>query len=173
LSYIALNQGDAVGLMSFSGNRNVWLNPIKGSGRINTILNTVYNLQVCSNESDYSLASEVLFKRHKKRSLLILISNSRDENIEELSAVLALLKKRHLVLFANLRERVLDKTMETPITDFNQAISYCATVDFLHKRSESMKKLALKGLITLDVVPNQLPISIVNAYYKLKRGGQL
>ncbi len=124
LSYVALHQGDAVGLMSFSGTKNVWLNPKKGSGRINTILNTVYNLQVCPNESDYSSAAKVFFNRHKKRSLVILISNSRDENIEELSAALSLLKKRHLVLFANLREEILDQIMEKPITNFDQAISY-------------------------------------------------
>ncbi len=173
LSYVALNQGDAVGLMSFSGVKNVWLNPLKGSGSINTILNTVYNLHACANDSDYSVAAETFFKRHKKRSLVVLVSNSRDENIDELATVLTLLKKRHLVLFANLREQVLEDIKEIPVTNFEEAISYSATIDFLQKRTECMKKLNHRNIITLDVTARQLPIAIVNAYHKIKRSGQL
>ncbi|MBU3917160.1 DUF58 domain-containing protein [bacterium] len=173
LSYVALRQGDAVGLMSFSGKENVWINPLKGSSRINTILNSVYSLHACSKNSDYIAAAEQFFKRQKKRSLVILISNSRDDNIEELAIALSLLKKRHLVLFANLREQVLDTTLKTPVTSFEEALSFSATSEFLHKRAKAMKGLTHRNVISLDVTAKQLPVAIINAYHKLKRRGQL
>lgn len=173
LSYVALRQGDAVGLMSFSGEKNVWLQPLKGSSSINTILNTVYDLQPCISDSDYRAAAEKFYQRQKKRSLVVLISNSRDENIEELLATLNFLRKRHLVLFANLQEQVLRTIMKTPITNFDQAISYASTVQFFQHRQEGMKQLNMRGVITLDVTTEKLPVAILNNYHRLKRSGQL
>ncbi len=173
LSYVALHQGDAVGLMSFSGKENIWINPQKGSSRINTILNSVYSLQACSKNSDYISAAEQFFKRQKKRSLVVLISNSRDDNIDELAIALSLLKRRHLVLFANLREQVLDTTLQTPVTTFEEALSFSATSEFLHKRTKAMRGLSHRNVISLDTTSQKLPVAIINAYHKLKRQGKL
>ncbi len=172
LAYVALKQGDAVGLMTFAGNKRC-LPPKKGQSNINTILNTVYDLQAGHHNSDYlSVASEVV-THLKKRALIIILTNLRDEDSRTLTAALHLLKKHHLVLLASLRETILDATLKKPVTDFKQALQYTSTQHYLHLRQQSQEALQLKGCQVLDVIPEKLPTAIVNRYLDIKRGGLL
>jgi uncharacterized protein (DUF58 family) len=44
LSYVALRQGDAVGMSTFAGDKPCHVAPVKGSGQLNVLLNAVYDL---------------------------------------------------------------------------------------------------------------------------------
>jgi len=57
LSYVALRQGDAVGLMTFSGEDQRWFSPRKGQHNVQNILNTVYDLQPSTSSPDYGKAA--------------------------------------------------------------------------------------------------------------------
>lgn len=57
--------------------------------------------------SDYTRAAADSIRRHRKRGLLVLITNCRDEDATELSVALGLLRSRHLVVLANLREKIV------------------------------------------------------------------
>ena len=46
LSYVALRQGDAVGLSTFASEQPRYLAPVKGTSHLNTLLNTVYDLNL-------------------------------------------------------------------------------------------------------------------------------
>ncbi len=107
LSYVALRQGDAVGLMTFSGEDQRWFSPRKGQHNVQNILNTVYDLQPSTSSPDYSKAATDLLIRHKKRALVIILTNTRDEDSDDLLPAINILKKRHLVLLA--RKPVLEK----------------------------------------------------------------
>jgi len=173
LSYIALRQGDAVGLMSFAAEKQLWIPPKKGPGHVNHLLNSVYDLHPTSNGADYRTVAENFLRRHRKRALVILVSNSRNENLDDLKEALRFLQKRHLVLFANLREEVLNQTVEAPIEGLNQALRYSGTVEYLRKRETSQEELTREGIISLDVTAKHLPIAMVNSYHELKRSGRI
>ena len=114
LAYVGLRQGDAVGLMTMSGDER-FLAPRKSRAMVNRILNTVYDLQPGLLTSDYYQAAVNLSKRLRKRALIVIISNLRDEDDDTLLPALRLLQKRHLVLFASLRERALDEAVDLPV----------------------------------------------------------
>jgi len=172
LSYVALRQGDALGLMTFSGSQR-WLAPRKGRSTINAVLNTVYDLQPSTNASDYLYAANQLMRKQNKRALVILISNLRDEDSDELLPALQLLGKKHLVLLASLQERILSEVLEQPVYNFNDALRYVATLDYLKSRQRAHDVLKSYGVIYLDTVPEQLPVKMVNRYLEIKRGGRL
>ncbi len=172
LSYVALKQGDALGLMTFSGEER-WLAPRKGMNTVNTVLNTVYDLQPSTHTSDYLHAANQLLIKQRKRALVILISNLRDEDNDELLPALQLLRKKHLVLLASLQERVLAEVLEQPVYDLEDALRYTATLSYLQQRQQAHNSLKKHGIVYLDTIPDQLPIKIINRYLDIKRSGIL
>ena len=172
MSYVALRQGDAVGLLSF-GNGKRWVPACKGAGSVNTLLNAVYDLHTASVASDYTAAIKELLTRQRKRSLVVLITNTRDENNEDLIPAIKLLKKYHLVLVANLRENVLDEAQEQPVDNFQEALRYAGTVEYLDHRKTAQNELLSKGVFSIDCLPRQLASDLVNRYLDIKRSGSL
>ena len=172
LSYVALRQGDSVGLMSFGGNQR-WLPSSKGAANINRILNHVYDLQPTTNASDYSGAAQFLVQRQRKRSMVILVTNTRDEDVDDLMASIHLLRKHHLILLASIVEPVLKQVMEQPVRSLEDAYRYCGGSDYLARRRKMQRKLRDSGVFVLDVLPEQLPIAVINSYLEIKRAGYL
>lgn len=172
LSYVALRQGDALGLMTFSGEAR-WLAPRKGVNTINLILNMLYDLQPCVQASDYLTAAHQLMQRHRRRALVILISNLRDEDSSDLTPALALLRQKHLVLLASLQEQSLGEVMKMPIVQFEDALRYAATHDYLQQRTQAHEQMAHQGGLYLDTTPAELPVRMVNRYLEIKCSGRL
>ena len=172
LAYVALRQGDAVGLLSFSGGKR-WLAPQKGVASISTITHALYDLHTSTQASDYSSVAQQLMVLQRKRSLLIMLSNVHDENSDDLTAALKLLKRRHLVLLANLRESLLENVIDNPIENFAQALQYAGTFEYLVTRKKVQERFIRSGILCLDTTPKRLPIEIVNQYLDIKRTGRL
>lgn len=172
ISYIALRQGDSVGVLSF-GHSERWIAPQKGSDRVNVILNGLYDLQTSNRAPDYLAAAEKLARLQQKRSLVILVTNTRDEELDELALALDLLRKRHIVLIANVRESSLDRATQTPVASFEHAMEYCGAIDFAQQKRHLTNLLNSKGLITLDCLAAELPVKIANSYWDIKRAGAL
>lgn len=172
VSYIALRQGDNVSLMSFS-NQHRWIPPQKGVERVKVLLNGIYDLHANQSTADYITAAEKLAVLQPKRSLVILVTNSRDEDISELLLAVKLLKKRHLVMVANIREQVLDQLNETPVHTFDDALNYAGVRRFLHERSTSHNKLITSGVYAIDCTASELAVRVSNAYLEIKSAGVL
>jgi len=172
LAYVALRQGDALGLMTFSGEPR-WLPPRKGINTLNAVLNSLYDLQPTMQASDYLQAANQLMIRHPRRALVIVISNLRDEESDELLPALQLLRRKHLVLLASLQERILNEVLAQPIDHFEDALRYTATHHYLSQRHQAHEIYKEHGIIYFDTEPEQLPIMMVNRYLEIKRGGRL
>ncbi len=173
LTYVALRQGDALGLMTFGSHEQRWLAPRKGMNSVNVVLNTVYDLQPSLHTSDYLSTAKQLMTRLNKRALIILVSNLRDEDHEELIPAMKLLQRRHLVLLASLQESILNKVLDQPVNHFKEALRYAATHEYLYRRRQAHEVLQRHGVLYLDTEPDYLPISLVNRYLEIKRIGIL
>jgi uncharacterized protein (DUF58 family) len=172
LAYVGLRQGDAVGLMTMSGEER-FLAPHKSRDTVNRILNAVYDLQPSLLTSDYYRAAVRLSQRLRKRALIVIISNLRDEDDDTLRPALRLLQQRHLVLFASLREKALDDAVALPVQDFDSALMHAAAVDYRTQRDAAFQRLKLANVVTLDVPPQKLAMALVNQYLEVKRSGRL
>lgn len=172
LSHVALRQGDAVGLMTFSGEER-WLSPRKSISNINQILNTVYDLQPASYSPDYTSAASKLMAYQRRRALIILITNLRDEDTEDLMPAIKIMQKRHLVLLASLKEKVIDTMLQASISDFDSALDHAAAQQYAKHRRQTHQRLDHEGVLHLDVNPEKLPITMVNHYLDIKSSGRL
>jgi uncharacterized protein (DUF58 family) len=172
MAYVSLRQGDAVGLMTMSGVSR-WLAPRKSRATVNSILNGVYDLQPTTASTDYHVAAVALMQRLRKRALVVILSNLRDEDDDTVAPALKLLQSRHLVLFASLREAILSRALSTRVDTFDRAVTHAATADYLRNRELMFRKLERHGAACMDVEPADLPIALVNRYIDIKRSGKL
>ncbi|MEZ6183385.1 MAG: DUF58 domain-containing protein [Planctomycetota bacterium] len=172
LGYVALRQGDAVGFMTFSGSRR-WLPPTKGGAGMSAILNQLYDLETSVQPSDYLEAARRLMARQKRRALVILVTNLRDEDDTELMPALMTLRRRNLVLLASLREEAIRMATDRPIQDLRDALFVAEGHRFSRERHTLHEKARQGGTQVLDVEPQQLPVSLVNRYLDIKRTGRL
>jgi uncharacterized protein (DUF58 family) len=173
LAYVALRQGDAAGLMTFASEAPRFVPPRKSRATLNVFLDALYDLQPTLRPPDYHSAAIELSKRLKRRSLVIVLSNMRDEDEETLAPALALLERRHLVLFANLREAVIDELRTGPVADLEDALRYAAGAVYERDRVAALRAVSSSGAILLDTPPAELAFSLVNRYLDLKRSGRV
>ncbi|CAN7665413.1 DUF58 domain-containing protein [Pseudomonas sp. GL-B-26] len=171
LSYVALRQGDAVGLSTFACDRPHYLAPVKGTDQLKVLLNTVYDLNSTQRPADYQAAASQLLARQKRRALVVLVTNLRDEDDEELLTAVKRLSKQHRVLVASLREDVLDTLRHTPVQTLPEALAYCGTVDYLNERAELHERLSAHGVSVVDARPRELGSQIVTRYLAWKKAG--
>lgn len=172
LAYVAQQQGDAVGLLTFGGQRR-WLPPYKGDGVVRELLSRTYDLEATHEAADFPVAARELMSLQKRRALVVLLTNTRDEDQGDLLAAVSLLKRRHLVVVANLRESLLDEVLETPVREIDGALRFHTVYGYLEQRQQAFERLRHQGAITLDLQAPQLPVALVNGYLTLKASGAL
>lgn len=172
VSYLALRQGDGVGLFA-SGGDSRWVAPQRGMGAIDALLRASYDLQARPVATDYLAAATELSLRQRRRSLVMLVTNVRDEDIEDLLAAVRLLQRQHLVCVASLRERELDTALEQPVETLQDATQAGAIARYLQLRNEAHEALRSHRVMVLDVTADALPGALVERYLAVKRDGLL
>ncbi len=173
LGHVALRQGDAVGLSTFSTGQDRYLAPVKGPSQLNTLLNSVYDLNTTRKSADYSAAARQLLARQKRRALVVLMTNVRDEDDEELLSAVKLLGQKHRILVVSLREEVLDTLRQSPVQTYEEALLYCGTIDFLNARTALHQRLGAHGIPVLDSRPADLGPELISRYLSWKKSGAL
>jgi uncharacterized protein (DUF58 family) len=172
LAHVALRQGDAVGMLTMGGVHR-YLEPRKSIGAVHTMLNRVYDLEPTLAVPDYDQAARDVMRHVRRRALVILLTNLRDEDDEDLLPALRLLRTRHLVVLASLREAIISRALSARVDSFERAVTHAAAAEYLGLRERVFRRVAATGVLALDVEPERLPITLVNRYLELKREGRL
>ena len=173
LTYVALKQGDAVGAMTFGTvERHQRFFPAqKGRLALNALMGQLYDVEPTTTHADFLAAAQDLLTRHRKRSLVILVTNFRDEDSTELAHALRLLRSRHLVLLASLRERVVREMIDQPLATGAAAIEVASAHLYEQSRRDAFNRLAARDVLMVDAEPQLLGVQLVNRYHAVKRAG--
>lgn len=172
VSHVALRQGDQVAVKSFGGTDR-WLPPVKGSHAMPVLLNHLYDYQTTAAPSDFSGAVEQLMSRQRRRSLVILLTNLRGEDGKELIPALQVLRSRHLVLLASMRERVVEDSISDPVESFSSALKFLAADRYVQERREILASLGAAGVLTLDSTARDFAVALANCYFDIKAAGRI
>lgn len=172
VAWLGLRQGDAVGFMA-AGGPSRWVPPRRGMGALDRLLRASYDLQPEAVATDYLALAAQLAVRQPRRALVMLATNVRDEDSEELLAAVRLLQRRHLVCVASLREQVLDAALDADVADLDGAVTAGAAAHYLQQRAAAHEALRRHRVMTLDVAPADLPAALVERYLAVKRDGLL
>jgi uncharacterized protein (DUF58 family) len=175
LAYVALREGDEVGVLTFGnppgGARH--FAPRKGLGTLGALMNALVDLQPSATHSDYAAAVREVTRTQPQRALVIMLTNFRDEDADELRPALQLLRRRHLALVASLRERVIGSLAARALNAPRRGIEVAAAHLFEQTRRDAFARVVNHDALSIDVEPAQLATALVNRYHAVKRAGLL
>ncbi len=174
LAHVALSRGDRVGLCTFSSRVHAWVPPRPHLGQLRLITDALYDLRGDFSETDHGRCLRLLSARHRKRALLIVLTDFVDaETARDMIGHLQRAARRHLVLFAALKDMFLDRAARsrphTPLEGYRKA----AALELLRERRAVLEQLRQRGAHVLDVEPAGLTPPVINRYLEITRRGEL
>jgi uncharacterized protein (DUF58 family) len=169
LSYVALRQGDSVGMICFSDQVHAYVPPRAGMNQMNNLLHASFDRFPKLVESRYDQAFLYLATHCQKRSLVVLMTNVIDEvNSMQIERYLASVVGRHLPLGVLMRDhRIFDVADSQPRDDV-ELYRAAAAADILTWRHQVLTDLEHKGVRVLDVFPEDATAPLVNKYLEIK-----
>lgn len=169
LGYVALRQGDSVGLITFSDEIHGFVPARSGMNQMNRLLHASFNRFPRLVESRYDQAFRYLASHCRKRSLVVLVTNVIDEvNAHQVERYLGSLVGRHLPLGVMLRDRRLFEAADVEQPGDEELWPAAAAAGILTWRHQTLIDLASKGVLSLDVLPEDMTAPLVNRYLEIK-----
>ena len=169
-AFVALRQGDSVGLLSFAGQPR-WVPPVKGRLQISQLLDQIYDLDSSLATSDYLEVAQQLMTRQSKRSLIILISSIEPEDRDDLSRAAKMLSQHHLLLVASMRQQVVTDAQNTEIVSIEDALKFCGASQQMNNQAAMLANLRSENVIVTDTKPSHMHSALISEYMALKRSG--
>ena len=163
---VALRQGDKVSVQCFAAEPFYWSGQSRTAQAISTMLAQLHNIHSRAEASDYVAAAKALRSTLKQRSTVVLVTHSRNENMEELSVAARLLGDKHNVVVADINDGELRRVLAQKPLDFDNALSYVGALEYQDKRLSAQRRLRSLGTDVMDVRPHQLVGALVQAYQR-------
>ena len=169
LSHVALRQGDSVGLLCFSDCVHTYVPPRSGRKQMNQLMHAVFDRFPKLTESRYDEAFLYLNTHCKKRSLVILVTNLIDEvNSHQIEQYLGNVVGRHLALGVLLRDHRLFDAAEVTQPTGRNLYTAAAAAEILTWRHQVLTDLEHRGVLSLDVFPEDMTAPLLNRYLDIK-----
>jgi uncharacterized protein (DUF58 family) len=169
LAHVALIRGDQVGLLAFSDRVRAYVPPGGGARRIGRLVHSVHNVFPELVEPRYDRAFVELEKRCRKRSLVVLMTNLFDDvNAQIVSDHLGNLVGRHLPLGVLLRDHDVFALADHAPDQGPGFYRGAAAAALLNWRERTLTGLRRRGVLTLDLFPDEMTAPLINQYLQIK-----
>lgn len=169
MGYVALAQGDAVGMLCFSDSVHAYIPPRGGKNQLNRLLQAGFDQFPRLVESRYDQAFLHLSNHCKRRTLVVLMTNLIDEvNAGQVVDYLGNLVGRHLPLGVLMRDRQMFDVADHPTEDPTQLYRSAVASEILCWRDQVIRDLRHRGSLVLDVFPDEMTAPLVNQYLQVK-----
>jgi len=169
LSYVALSQGDSVGLICFSDRVHTYVPPAGGKKHMNRILHAGFNQFPTLVQSRFDKAFLYLSNHCRRRSLVVLISNVIDQvNADQIQNYMQNLIGCHLPLMVLLKDHRLFDAADNPAPEAEVLYRSAAASQLLLWRHQVLHRMKSTGSLTLDVFPEDMSARMINQYLEIK-----
>ena len=169
LSYVALRQGDSVGLICFADQIHNYVPARGGMSQMNRLLHASFDRFPRLVESRYDLAFFHLATHCRKRALVVLVSNLIDEvNSFQVQRYLRAQVGRHLPLGVLLRDHQLFDAAQSQLVSGRDLYRAAAAAEILNWRRQVLTDLEHQGVLVLDTFPEDMTAPLVNRYLDIK-----
>jgi uncharacterized protein (DUF58 family) len=174
LAFVAVRNGDRVGLAIFADGVKRYLPPAAGRGQYRKILDALYSTTPSLTYVDYLALFKELNVRLTRRSLLCVFTDFLDEEqASTMVAPLHRLARRHVPLCLSVKDTALSRLLATPPPGPEEAFQHAVASELLVDREALKSKVSAGGVQMLDVQPDDLSLAAVNRYLDIKARGVL
>lgn len=175
LASVAVQAGDQVGLLLFDNELRAFVPPARGDKALRSIRQALIPAQATLTEPDYASAFRTLATRHRKRSLIVLITDVIDpRSSQALIAHTVRSAMRHLLVVVALRnDELVSAAVPSEHSSSSDLYASVAAEELLGARNEAIVRMRRAGVSVLDVSPKKLATAVVNHYLELKARGSL
>jgi uncharacterized protein (DUF58 family) len=169
-AFVALKDGDRVGLFAFDSRPRAASQPIAGARAFAMLQRVAAGIDYSANETNYTLALATLASDLSRRSLIIVFTEFADTISAELMlTAVGTLLKRHLVLFVVLKDEELEAFAAAEPAgpdDISRAVTAAA---LLRERRLVITRLRHLGVHVLEAPSAEAGTALVDAYLNFKR----
>ncbi|MFD0989766.1 DUF58 domain-containing protein [Mariniflexile jejuense] len=174
ISNVALKKQDKAGIFSFSRKVENRVVAERRPSQMNTILETLYNLNTDFVESDFSRLYIDVKRNLNQRSLLLLYTNF--ETLDALYRQLPYLKaiaKNHLLVVIFFENTELQKLTKTTAINTYDIFEKTIAEKFIYEKKLIVNELQKHGIQSILTAPEHLTINTINKYLEIKARGLL
>lgn len=169
LAYVALRQGDRVGLVVFADSVQHFVAPGRGPGQYRRLLEALYRAESQPTFVDFRRLVEFLRVRVPRRSLLVLFSDLLDETqAQPLAENASLLHRKHLPVCVTMNDPVAERMAQAKVADDRGFYTRVAAIDVLRDRESVKATLGSRGVAVVEAPANELAVATVNRYLEIK-----
>jgi uncharacterized protein (DUF58 family) len=172
LAGTALRQGDRVGALVWGATER-WIPPRRGIASLPSLVNALYDLQARPVASDPATALREALPRLKRRSLVVLLTNFREEDGDDMDQIFRTIQGKHLLVTVWMREKVVDEAARRRPANLDEALETAMAMDYVRERDACRLRWEAGGVLTIDATPEQLCPSLIQRYWDVKKSGAL
>ncbi len=169
LAYVAIKQGDRVGLIAYADGIKRFVPCAGGEKQIHKLIHAVHDVHAELVESHHEEAFLYLQKMERKRSLVVMFSHVLDDvNAMHIEQQCKNLVGRHLPLAVLLRDQSLHQHVEQAPTSSKKLWLTTAAAHICNWRQDLIDRLSAHGSLVLDSDPDDLNAGVISRYLELK-----
>ncbi len=174
IAELASRAGDHVGMLAFAGDVVAMVGPRGGPSQPRRILDALYDVEPSLEAADYRRAFSTLLGRHRRRSLLVLLTDLMEESAQEsLFTAMPALVRRHLVLVGSVTDASIERIARAVPEDSETAYLKAAAAGALERREDAAARLIRMGVGVVDQPPGRLAAALADRYLRIKAYGRL
>lgn len=172
LGWVAVRQGDRVGLLAYADGVKRWVPPRGGPHQVTNLIHALHDLHAEPVESRHEEAFLHLERRERKRSLVVVVTHVLDEvNAGHLERHARLIAGRHLPLIVLLRDPDLHHAVpspDAPPTTPDALWRAGAAATLVNWRAQVIEQLRAAGALVIDCEAAALTSEVVSRYLQIK-----
>ena len=173
-AFVALKEGDRVGLFGFDSRPRLSSSPVSGGRSFALLQRLAAGLDYSASETNYTLALTTLAAGLHRRSLIVVFTEFTDTVSAELMLnALGALLKRHLVLFIVLRDEELESLAAREPREVDDVTRAVTAAALLRERRLVVTRLRHLGAQIVETDHDHAGPALVGAYLELKRRNAL
>ena len=174
LAFVAVRNGDRVGLVVFADGVKSFLAPAAGRTQYRKIVDALYATTPSLTWVDWLALFKELNVRVVRRSLLCVFTDFLDEDqAATLVDPLRRLARRHVPLCISVKDTALAQLLRTTPPEPESAWQHAVASELLLEREAVKRRIGQDGVQIIDVNPEELSLAAVNKYLEIKARGTL
>ncbi len=168
LAAVALQRGDRVGCLAFDARTRAWIPPSRGRRQLERLKDGVFALEPSAEESDLGRALSELAVLHRRRALVLVLSDVADPlSVEAQRNALAEGSRMHRILFAALDDPALRTAAEGKVE--TEPAVRAAALGLQEERHAGLRRLHGTGVRVIDALPAEAAAPLLAAWLEARR----